>query len=101
MRRPLWPRSVADYNPDVLTGHSTSPNARSVGATDDDHLPSQTRPLSRKLLGYRPVMLTRRIVFCRSTTFHWYDGIEPAKCDDASHDHQLFEAHVHRNTVVL
>ena len=46
-------------------------------------------------------MLTRTVIYCPSSHAHWYDGIDPALCDDAAHTHQRFETHIHRTAVTL
>jgi hypothetical protein len=41
------------------------------------------------------------IVFCSQCVLSWDKESEPPKCNDEGHDHQLFEVHRHRDTVVF
>jgi hypothetical protein len=45
------------------------------------------------------VVEQRLILFCAQCGLHWDKESEQPKCEDETHDHQLFEAHRHLDTV--
>jgi len=44
---------------------------------------------------------TRTVVVCGSTGSIWTEGVGEVGCEDATHEHQRFEVHVHRTAVAL
>ena len=43
----------------------------------------------------------RSVIACTETGLHWDAHADSAICTDKSHDHRLFEVHLHLDTVVL